>query len=98
MKYFIRNCCSQIEEEADKKLKKAFWKALGVFIRLKIFPRIRQEKVNYLRVDFMLRLLVERFNLNLVRIILFFLLKIKVYQWKKCPKEIQMKQKHRNLE
>ena len=53
MKYFIRNGCSQIEEEADKKLKEEFWKALGVFIRLKIFPRIRQEKVNYLRVDFL---------------------------------------------
>ena len=49
MVYWIRNCFSQIEEEEDTKLKKEFWKALGVFIRLKIFPRIRQEKVNLLR-------------------------------------------------
>merc|ERR1711990_1196513 len=48
MKYFIRNGCSQIEEEADKKLKEEFWKALGVFIRLKIFPRIRQDNTCYL--------------------------------------------------
>ena len=65
MVYWIRNCFSQIEEEEDTKLKKEFWKALGVFIRLKIFPRIRQEKVNLLIISGwiilwnMLRLLVE---------------------------------------
>ena len=46
MAYLVRKCFSQFEEDADKELKKSFWQALGVFIRLKIFPRIRQERAN----------------------------------------------------
>ena len=41
----LRQCCSQFQEEQDINLEKNFWRALGVFIRLKVFPRIRQERV-----------------------------------------------------
>ena len=41
----LRKCCSQFPEPPDVALDKSFWRALGVFIRLKIFPRIRQERV-----------------------------------------------------
>ena len=41
----LRQCCSQFQEEQDINLEKNFWRALGVFIRLKVFPRIRQDRV-----------------------------------------------------
>ena len=45
--HMLRKCCGQYKEERDKDLEKSFWRALGVFIRLKIFPRIRQDRVHH---------------------------------------------------